>query len=68
MLETKAGNDWDTDSLLAALLQQTGIETQIRLGGGARGHRTVENWLGVKTPAAAYDALQVAGLAAYFGT
>ena len=63
VLETGAGNDWDTDSLLAALLQQTGIQaTTYAWGSVSQNAVTVENWLAVKTPAAAYDALAVAGL------
>ena len=68
VLETKAGNDWDTDSLLAALLQPTGIQTQYAWGEVVVDTATVENWLGVQTKAAAYDALKLAGLNPYFGS
>ena len=66
VLETKAGNDWDTDSLLAALLQQTGIQTQYASAMVLVDIPTVMKWLAVKTPAAAYDALDQAGLGPSF--
>ena len=66
VLETKAGNDWDTDSLLAALLQQTGMTTQYASAQVLVDIPTVMKWLAVRTPAAAYDALDQAGLVPSF--
>jgi uncharacterized delta-60 repeat protein/RHS repeat-associated protein len=72
VLQTSAGNDWDTDSLLAAVLGQ--VSTQAVLAGNSaisvqyvygqvvENLTNTENRLAVKTAAAAYDALSLAGL------
>jgi RHS repeat-associated protein len=63
VLETGEGNDWDTDSLLVGLFSAAGISglqyvtTQI-----VEPILTVENWLGVQSPYAAYNVLTNAGL------
>ena len=63
VLQTGAGNDWDTDVLLVRLLAAAGVNglqyvtTQI-----VEPAATVENWLGVQSPLAAYDVLANAGL------
>ncbi len=67
VLQTSAGNDWDTDSLLANLFSAVGISTQYNSGRVVVDVPTVMNWLGVKTPAAAYDALTVGGMNPLFG-
>jgi len=63
VLQTGAGNDWDTDSLLAGLLADSGISTtQYVTGQVAENVQTTMNWLGVKTAASAYEVLYFAGL------
>jgi YD repeat-containing protein len=62
VLQTGAGNDWDTDSLLAGLFSKAGITTEYYWGQIAEDVLTVEKWLGVKTAAATFDALCLAGL------
>jgi RHS repeat-associated protein len=61
-LETKAGNDWDQDALLAGLLAQAGVSTQYVSGRVQVPISTVENWLGVTDPAAAGNVLLNAAL------
>jgi RHS repeat-associated protein len=62
VLQSGEGNDWDTDSLLAGLFQQTGISTLYTWGRVVENLQVTMNRLGVKTVAAAYDALYLAGL------
>ncbi|HEV2969531.1 MAG TPA: autotransporter-associated beta strand repeat-containing protein [Pirellulales bacterium] len=63
VLETGAGNDWDTDSLLVQLMAAAGASglqyatSQVTDPIGA-----VENWLGVQTSSAVYNVLNLAGL------
>jgi RHS repeat-associated protein len=70
VLQTGTGNDWDTDALLYQLLDETGISTSnmnYAWGQVIQDPTTVMHWLAVKTPAAAYDALALAGLRPSFG-
>ena len=46
-LQTQAGDDWDLDALLAALLGQAGVPTQYVSGTINVPIATLENWLGV---------------------
>ena len=63
VLQTGAGNDWDTDSLLVQLFSAAGVgglqyvTTQI-----IEPLATVENWLGVQSSLAVNSALYQAGL------
>ena len=69
VLQTGAGNDWDTDSFLAALLAQSSGTPITQYASGLVGENipTVMKWLGVKTPASAYEVLYYAGLRPTFG-
>lgn len=60
-LETRAGNDWDLDSLLAALLGQAGVTSRYVTGTINVPLATVENWLGVTDAGAAGSVLANAG-------
>lgn len=72
VLQTGAGNDWDTDSLLALLLQRASqqavlqgnaaISVDFAWGQVLETLTTTEQRLAVRTAAAAYDTLNLAGL------
>jgi RHS repeat-associated protein len=62
VIETGSGNDWDLDSLLAALLGQAGVSTRYVSGTVNVPTATVMDWLGVTDPQAAGDVLANAGL------
>jgi RHS repeat-associated protein len=61
-LETKSGDDWDLDTLLAGLLGQAGVTTRYVSGTVEVPTSTVMNWLGVTDPGAAGLVLANAGL------
>ena len=61
-LETKAGDDWDLDMLLAGLLGQAGVSTQYVSGTVDVPVQPVMAWLGVTDPVAAGNVLANAGL------
>jgi RHS repeat-associated protein len=61
-LVTRAGNDWDLDSLLVGLLGQAGVTTRYVTGTVDVPTPTVMSWLGVTDPGAAGLVLANAGL------
>ena len=75
VLQTGTGNDWDTDSLLAGVLEA--ISTQAQAVGNStisvtyesglvsEPIATTEDRLAVQTPSSAYDALYLSGLCPY---
>ncbi|MEI6657129.1 MAG: RHS repeat-associated core domain-containing protein [Planctomycetota bacterium] len=62
-LQTKAGNDWDTNSLLAELYKAAGIRTRY-VPGIARvtTSRPLMDYVGARDPSAAHEILRLAGL------
>ncbi|NQU22993.1 MAG: hypothetical protein HQ567_17080 [Candidatus Nealsonbacteria bacterium] len=61
-LQTRAGNDWDTASLLAALFEEVGISSEYHWGQVAQPIETMLDYLGVRSTEAAYIVLGDAGL------
>ena len=70
VIQTKSANDWDTDALLQGLFAQSSATPlpQYATGQVQENVQTVMKWLGVKTPASAYEVLFYAGLRPSFGT
>ena len=62
VLETRAGNDWDTDTLLKDLYAQAGITLNYANVTVIENINTVLDWLGVTNAKGAYDVLYNAGL------
>ncbi|NDC63637.1 MAG: hypothetical protein EBZ59_06545, partial [Planctomycetia bacterium] len=61
-LQTRAGNDWDTNSLLAGLFAAAGITTRYVSGVVEVGADQLQAWLGARSLAAAGTILAQAGL------
>jgi transglutaminase-like putative cysteine protease len=64
VLQTKAGNDWDTDSLLAEMFSAAGIATQFVPGRINAPIQAVEDYVGAFNPNGAEQVLNAAGLSA----
>lgn len=67
-LQTKAGNDWDTNALLAGLFNAAGIETRFVSGSIKVTEKQVMDYVGARDVTAAANILSKAGIAGGIGT
>ncbi|MEI8370787.1 MAG: transglutaminase domain-containing protein [Planctomycetia bacterium] len=67
-LQTKAGNDWDTNALLAGLFNAAGIETRFVSGSIKVTDKQVMDYVGARDVTAAANILSKAGIAGGIGT
>jgi RHS repeat-associated protein len=60
--QTRAGNDWDTNSLLAALYAQAGVTTRYVSGGIGGTQAQIDAYVGSRNDTATYNILRAAGI------